>query len=146
MHVDRDTASQRIGLAVAVGVLLTTLGACSMQGGPAVRPGRLADTVVASWYGEEFHGRPTSSGEVYDMYGLTAAHRTLPFGTKLRVTHPRNGRSVVVEINDRGPFVRGRDLDLSYGAAAELGMVVEGVAEVRIRRLGHVASSGVRSH
>lgn len=86
----------------------------------------------ASWYGEEFHGRRTSSGEIYNMYELTAAHRTLPFGTKVMVTHLRKGRSVVVTINDRGPFVEGRIIDLSYAAAKVLDMVEEGVAWVRL--------------
>lgn len=91
--------------------------------------------MVASWYGQKYHGRQTASGAVFDMYGLTAAHKTLPFGTRLRVTHPANRRSVVVEINDRGPFIKGRDLDLSLGAARALTMVDEGVARVRIERM-----------
>lgn len=91
--------------------------------------------MVASWYGSQYHGRQTASGEVFDMYRLTAAHRELPFGTRLRVTHVANQRHVVVVVNDRGPFIRGRDLDLSYGAARELAMVEEGVARVRIERL-----------
>lgn len=86
----------------------------------------------ASWYGEEFHGRPTSSGAIYNMYDLTAAHRTLPFGTKVMVTHLRKGRSVVVTINDRGPFVGERIIDLSYAAAKVLDMVEDGVAWVRL--------------
>lgn len=86
----------------------------------------------ASWYGEEFHGRRTASGQVYDMYDLTAAHRTLPFGTRVMVTHLKKGRSVVVTVNDRGPFVKGRIIDLSYAAARVLGMVEEGVAWVRV--------------
>lgn len=91
--------------------------------------------MVASWYGPKYHGRLTANGEVYDMHGLSAAHKTLPFGTRLRVTHPGNDRSVVVVVNDRGPFIAGRDLDLSYGAARELDMVDEGVARVKIERL-----------
>jgi rare lipoprotein A len=91
--------------------------------------------MVASWYGQKYHGRQTASGAVYDMYALTAAHKSLPFGTRLRVTHPGNRRSVVVEINDRGPFIRGRDLDLSLGAARALVMVDEGVARVHIERM-----------
>ena len=91
--------------------------------------------MVASWYGPGYHGRQTANGEVFDMYALTAAHKTLPFGTRLRVTHTGNRRSVVVEINDRGPFIKGRDLDLSLGAARALVMVDEGVARVRIERM-----------
>jgi rare lipoprotein A len=90
---------------------------------------------VASWYGEPFNGRPTASGEIYDMNGLTAAHRVLPLGSVIRVTNVENGRSVTVRVNDRGPFVRGRMLDLSYGAARALDMVHDGTGEVRIRIL-----------
>lgn len=91
--------------------------------------------MVASWYGPKYHGRRTASGVVFDMNALTAAHKTLPFGTRLKVTHVGNHRSVIVEVNDRGPFIAGRDLDLSYGAARKLGMVEQGVARVKIERL-----------
>lgn len=87
---------------------------------------------LASWYGEYHHGRPTASGEVFDMAQLTAAHRTLPLGTRLRVTNLENGRTVRVRVNDRGPYVDGRVLDLSHGAARMLDMVERGVAPVRI--------------
>ncbi len=86
----------------------------------------------ASWYGEQFHGNQTASGETYNMHEHTAAHRTLPFGTRVRVTRADNGRSVVVRINDRGPFTDGRVIDLSYAAAAEVGMVNDGVAPVEL--------------
>jgi rare lipoprotein A len=89
----------------------------------------------ASWYGEKFHGRLTASGEAYDMNALTAAHRKLPFGTVVRVTSKVNGRSVTVRINDRGPFVKGRLIDLSAAAAARIGMQDEGVVEVKIEVL-----------
>lgn len=89
----------------------------------------------ASWYGGQFHGRRTANGERFDMNELTAAHKTLPFGTKLRVTNARNGRSVIVRINDRGPFVGNRVIDLSRGAAAAIGMIRTGVAPVRIELL-----------
>jgi rare lipoprotein A len=92
--------------------------------------------MTASWYGKKFDGRPTSSGERYDMYGLTAAHKTLKFGTKLRVTNPDTDESVVVLVNDRGPFIHGRDLDLSYGAAKEIGFVEKGVGKVKIEYVG----------
>jgi len=92
--------------------------------------------MTASWYGEKFHGRPTSSGERYDMHGLTAAHKTLVFGTKLRVTNPDTGKSVDVVVNDRGPFIPGRDLDLSYGAADAIGLSEKGVGRVKIDYLG----------
>lgn len=92
---------------------------------------------MASWYGEEFHGRPTASGEPYDMYGFTAAHRTLPLHTWVEVTNLDNGRALVLRVNDRGPFARthARILDLSYGAARELGIVGPGTARVRVRAL-----------
>jgi rare lipoprotein A len=78
------------------------------------------ETGKASWYGKDFHGRPTSSGETYDMYKKTAAHKTLPIGTYIRVINLENNRSTIVRINDRGPFVKGRIIDLSYGAAKEI--------------------------
>jgi rare lipoprotein A len=87
---------------------------------------------VASWYGPGFHGRRTASGERFDQNDLTAAHRKLPLGTEVRVTNLENGRSITVEINDRGPYVKGRVIDLSKAAARRLGMVEDGVAEVRI--------------
>jgi len=89
----------------------------------------------ASWYGRKFHGRLTSSGERYDMYAMTAAHRTLPLPTYARVTHLGNGRSVVVRINDRGPFHEDRLIDLSYAAAARLEVLDAGTARVRVRAL-----------
>jgi rare lipoprotein A (peptidoglycan hydrolase) len=87
---------------------------------------------LASWYGPGFHGRPTASGATFDQHRLTAAHRSLPLGARVTVTRLDNGRSVKVEISDRGPYVRGRVLDLSRAAAARLGMLDVGVARVRI--------------
>jgi len=87
---------------------------------------------IASWYGKKYHRRKTASGERYNMYELTAAHRTLPFGTILKVTNLENGRTVKVRINDRGPFVKGRIIDLSLAAAREIGMVQAGIVRVRI--------------
>ena len=92
--------------------------------------------MVASWYGKDFHGKPTASGEIFDMYDFTAAHKALPFGTKLRITNPENRRSVIVKINDRGPFVRGRDIDLSYGAARKIGIIQKGTARVLVDNVG----------
>lgn len=100
---------------------------------------------VASWYGEPFHGRKTASGEVYNMYENTAAHKTLPMGTRLRVTYPVTGKSVIVTVNDRGPFVRGRDLDLSLGAARSLGMVEAGVVQVDVNILGSARNYDVEN-
>ena len=93
---------------------------------------------VASWYGPGFHGRPTASGEVFDQHELTAAHPSLPLGTRAMVTNLENGRAVEVRINDRGPFVDGRVIDLSYAAARSLGMIGPGTARVRIEVLGRV--------
>jgi rare lipoprotein A len=91
---------------------------------------------IASWYGVKFHGRTTSSGEVYDMHSMTAAHKTLPFGTYVKIQNLNNGRRVKVRINDRGPFCRGRIIDLSYRAAKELGIVNTGTTLVEITAIG----------
>ena len=100
----------------------------------------------ASWYGEEFHGRPTASGETFDMNGRSAAHRTLPLHTWIEVTNLENGRSLIVRVNDRGPFVQTdqRILDLSYGAARELGVVARGTARVRVRALDAAEAAELR--
>ncbi len=90
---------------------------------------------VASWYGRELNGRRTASGERFNMKALTAAHKTLPFGTRLRVTDLATQKSVVVRVNDRGPFVRGRVLDLSYQAAKEIGLLARGHDRVKIEVL-----------
>ena len=104
-----------------------------------------AQTGVASYYADKYHGRRTASGERFDQRKMTAAHRTLPFGTKVRVTDPANGRSVVVRVNDRGPFVKGRVIDLSRAAAERLGIVRAGLADVRIEVLATpTALAGVR--
>ncbi len=92
---------------------------------------------IASWYGRKFHGRKTSNGEIYDMYAMTAAHKTLPLGVYVRVTHQQNGRSVIVRVNDRGPFVAGRVIDLSYTAAGKLGIVDAGTGQVQVQALGY---------
>ena len=95
---------------------------------------------IASWYGKKFHGRKTSNGETYNMYDMTAAHKTLPFNTYVRVYNLENGRQTVVRINDRGPFIRGRIIDLSYTAANKVGIVGPGTAKVKIVALGHLSS------
>jgi rare lipoprotein A len=108
---------------------------------PDVRPGdpelpaMHSWEAVTSWYGPRFHGRLTANGEIYDMYAPTAAHVTLPLGSLIRVTNPRTGKSKVVRVNDRGPYIEGRELDLSYQTARELGLVKKGVARVRIELL-----------
>ncbi len=86
----------------------------------------------ASWYGGKFHGRTTANGERYDMHKLTAAHKTLPFGTKVKITNQRNGETVVVRINDRGPYAGRRIIDLSRAAADKIGMLRSGVAPVKV--------------
>lgn len=121
-----------------VGLLLagcaSTAGRPHEPGSPErpERPRKKVERGLASWYGDEFHGRPTASGEIFDMHRPSAAHRTLPFGTVVRVTNLDNGRTIDVRINDRGPFVRGRILDLSKAAAARLDMVRAGVARVEL--------------
>ena len=90
---------------------------------------------LASWYGHPYHGRASASGEIYNMHNLTAAHRTLPFGTEVRVHDLENAREVSVRINDRGPFVEGRIIDLSYAAAQAIQMVGPGIARVRLEIL-----------
>ena len=96
----------------------------------------LAELVgVASYYGKGFHGRRAANGEVFDMHAMTVAHKSLPFGTKLQVTNMSNGRSVVVRVQDRGPYIRGRVLDLSYGAAQAIGMIQSGTAKVKYAKL-----------
>ncbi|MEO8399962.1 MAG: septal ring lytic transglycosylase RlpA family protein [Ignavibacteriaceae bacterium] len=90
---------------------------------------------TASWYGPKFHGKVTANGEIYDQMAFTAAHKSLTFGTLLRVTNAKTKRSVIVRINDRGPYIRGRQLDLSKAAALQLGMVGKGVQRVNIEQI-----------
>ena len=106
----------------------------SVQATPEVRPVKTKPYQVgtASWYGQIFDGKPTASGEPYDMYDMTAAHLTLPMGSYVRVTNLRNGRAVVVRVNDRGPIVPGRIIDLSYGAAQALQFKQRGLQRVRL--------------
>jgi rare lipoprotein A len=97
-----------------------------------VQEANYRETGIVAWYGKELHGKQTAKGDVFDMYGLSAAHRTLPLGTLIRVTNLDNFKSITVRINDRGPFLKSRFLDLSYGAAKELGFVSQGTARVKI--------------
>lgn len=99
---------------------------------PISPPSAATQTGMASWYGPGFHGRATASGDIYNQYDLTAAHPTLPLGTKVMITNLENGRSAEVTINDRGPFVKGRIIDLSYAAAHMLGMIGPGTIPVRL--------------
>ncbi len=96
---------------------------------------------LASWYGRDFHGKKTSNGEIYNMYAMTAAHKTLPLGTYVRVHNLENNRSIVARINDRGPFVRGRIIDLSYAGAKDIGIVGPGTARVEVVALGRREAS-----
>lgn len=123
----RDAATMR-----AVLLVVTILAAgCGLRPPAPPEPGR-PQTGVASWYGPGFHGHATTSGEIYDQHGLTAAHPSLPLGTVTRVTNLDTGHAVDVRINDRGPFVKGRAIDLSYAAASKIGVVGPGTAPVRI--------------
>lgn len=92
-------------------------------------------SMKASWYGPGFHGHKTANGERYDQMSFTAAHKSLKFGTLLKITNPKNNKSVVVRINDRGPYVTGRDLDISKAAALSLGMVRRGVAKIKVEEI-----------
>lgn len=98
------------------------------------------ETGIASWYGTDFHGKPTSNGERYDMHALSAAHKTLPMNTMVLVENLENGRELVLRINDRGPFVKGRIIDLSYRAAQELNVTRNGTAQVRVSALGETTT------
>lgn len=155
--VTRCAAGPVLTLFVGAGlVCLTGLGGCagtaeaqSASALPAETASKEAATgeVVtasyvgtASWYGKSFHGQLTASGEPFDMEALTAAHRTLPFGSRVRVTNLANGRSVIVVINDRGPYRKKRLIDLSRAAAKRLGFLEDGTARVRLDVLGEASS------
>ena len=112
-------------LAIAAPIVLLTATAANAAGYLA----------LASWYGPGFHGRTTANGERYNQYGLTTAHKSLPFGTRVRVTNPRTGQTVVVRVNDRGPFIGPREYDLSRGAAEAVGLIAPGVATLQFEIL-----------
>lgn len=105
---------------------------------PLTRVDGFSETGLASWYGEDFHGKKTSAGESYDMYGRTCAHKTLPLGSRVRIRNIQNGRTVEARVNDRGPFVEGRVVDLTFTLAKELGIVDHGTAMVRVEPLDGV--------
>jgi rare lipoprotein A len=128
--IRRETISAKIELPVEEPSVIEKLNAVASQ---TVR--KFSQTGMASWYGRQFHGRKTASGETFDMNALTAAHRSLPLNCYIRVTNNNNGKSVVVKVNDRGPFHGNRVLDLSYGAAKQLGMTSAGTAKVSIERV-----------
>ena len=135
MHPLSRELSPRAGVP-AVMLAIALAAACGAPAKPVKRTGAATDGDaqhgLATWYGR---GRGTASGERFDARAMTAAHRTLPFHTRVRVTNKRNGRSVIVRINDRGPFVRGRIIDVSEAAAEVLGMKRDGVVPVKIERL-----------
>ncbi len=127
---------------VLLSVILIYLAACSLPPSripPPVTAPRVIQTGIASWYGPGFHGKTTASGVIYNQHDLTAAHQTLPLGTRVLVTNLENGRSIEVLINDRGPFAKGRIIDLSYAAAETLGMIGPGTIPVRIEVVGSSA-------
>jgi len=127
-----QSPAQKFLAPILVAVALATAG-CGVKS--TVRPDETgwSETGLATWYGEALQGHRTASGEVFDYHKLTAAHRTLPFGTYIEVTRVDDGRSVVVKINDRGPFGEGRIIDLSKEAARRIGMIREGVVKVHLR-------------
>jgi rare lipoprotein A len=122
--------------AVAAALMLSFAASCMVSAQTPFKK----DEAIISWYGDEFHGRPTSSGEIFDMTALTAAHKNLPFGTILEVTNLANGKKVSVRVNDRGPFVEDRELDVSKAAAQELDIITSGTARASIVQTGTVAS------
>lgn len=122
--------SRKVSRIFLIALAVSGLSSCSRK---AAAPSSTAEIGVASWYGQPFHGRLTASGETYDMEKMTAAHRTLPFGTKVRVQNLVNQKSAEVRINDRGPFVKDRIIDLSHAAAQAIGM--QGIANVRLEVL-----------
>lgn len=125
----------RLGVVGGLGLALTAC-TCLPKGQADLDVG-LKQRGMASWYGSDFHGWATASGEIYNMEALTSAHRTLPLGTVVRVTNVVNGKQIRVRINDRGPYVKGRILDLSFGAAKALEMVEEGLAAIQLEVVGH---------
>ena len=137
MGTARDRRGERLGKLFLATILAIASALCALDGAAAAaRRAGDEDTGTASWYGKWHHGLPTASGETFDLNKLTAAHPTLPLGTRLRVTNRQNGRSVEVRVNDRGPRVPGRTLDLSRAAAAAIGAVKRGVIPVRLRVVG----------
>ncbi len=118
-------------------ISLTALAACAGSTRDPAEVGGVTsqETGLASYYGHQYHGRTTANGETYDENKLTAAHRTLPFGTRVRVTNLENGKEVLLRINDRGPFVEGRIIDVSWRAAQDLDFVQEGVVKARVEVL-----------
>lgn len=131
--------SRAIRISRCAGLVLAAVVLSFCRAKVDYHPGGYVETGIASWYGEEFHGKMTSSREIYDMNDLTAAHNSLPLGTFVAVTNLNNGRAVIVRINDRGPFVKNRVIDLSYAAARAIDMIGTGTAPVRIEVLPDIS-------
>lgn len=153
--IDRSKSLHVIASCVLLGLFAFCIFGCAASKPPASPPGYpkpykvlgkwyqplphshgFGQCGIASWYGKQFHGRKTANGETYDMYGISAAHKTLPLGTHVWVRNLQNNRELAVRINDRGPFVKDRIIDLSYGAAQKLGIVESGTAPVELMALG----------
>ncbi len=137
MRTSADIYSDPPRRAAFLYLLLTAalLLVASCGGREGVRAGYLG-RAVASWYGPGFHGKLTASGERYNMHAMTCAHKSLPFGTRLKIVNVESGKSAVVVVNDRGPFVRGRDIDVSKAAAQKLGIIGSGTGRVKVVSLG----------
>lgn len=135
--MERAIASQRWTLGVlGLVACMTSSGCSSLSMGDVALDMGIKDRGVASWYGKEFHGRAAANGEIFDMTALTAAHRKLPLGSLVRVVNLVNGKQVHLRINDRGPYIAGRMLDVSHAAAIELGMVNSGTSVVHLEVIG----------
>jgi rare lipoprotein A len=126
----------QVRLFIILGLITLIFFHCAPVTSP---PPKNVQTGVASWYGPNFHGKTTSNKEIYDMHDLTAAHKSLPFGTYVIVTNLNNGKSVIVRINDRGPFVKGRIIDLSFAAAQAVDMIDTGTAPVKLEILTEIS-------
>jgi rare lipoprotein A len=141
MRTSAGISFRRVALAALLAGALALLGCSSGRYAersykPSLEEEPTARVGIASWYGPDFHGKLTASGEPYDMYELTCAHKTFPLGTRLRVTNLENGKSVLVTVTDRGPFVGEREIDLSYAAAKKLDIIGPGTARVKIEPFG----------
>jgi len=132
--MDSQWKTLKPALLLMVVAALAVSGCGGGSGEPSTEPGSIEEG-EASYYAHKYHGRTTANGETYDENKMTAAHKTLPFGTTVRVTNLANGKKVVVRINDRGPFIKGRIIDLSYKAAGELDYISRGVVKVRVEVL-----------
>lgn len=126
--------AERAPMSPGVATLAAAVAAAAASQG-CLGSAEFREAGAASWYGKRFQGRPTASGTPFDMYAMTAAHRTLPLGSKIRVTNRSSGKAVLLTVNDRGPYIDGRVLDVSFAAARELGFVQKGLAKVRVETL-----------